>query len=93
MSSLLESIDGNGVKPTVNWGQTIDRWREASAAYMRAAELNPTVAYAWYHLGIAEFALGRTDDAVRCFETATSIDPTYIGAYRNHQQISLRQRH
>lgn len=52
-------------------------WKRAEEEFLRAAELNPSCmpAHAWY--GILLHTLGRTDEAIRQFETATELDPLF----------------
>ena len=44
-------------------------------------------ATAWNNKGLAYIALGRSQDALTCFQTALGIDPNYIDAQTNEQTV------
>ena len=61
----------------------LGQFREALAATDQAIRLNPSVANAPNHRGIALAQLGRRDEARTAFETALRLEPGHSDARRN----------
>jgi Tfp pilus assembly protein PilF len=57
-------------------------WREATARWERAVDLDPSYAAGWNNLAIAYEQTGRFDEARRAFEKALSLAP-------GHQHIRM----
>jgi tetratricopeptide (TPR) repeat protein len=53
----------------------MQRWREASAAFDRAAELNPSMAYAHYYGGLMHYRANRPDRMANHFEQFLKLAP------------------
>lgn len=53
----------------------LQRWREASAAFDRAAELNPSMAYAHYYGGLMHYRANRPDRMANHFEQFLKLAP------------------
>ncbi|HOW34255.1 MAG TPA: tetratricopeptide repeat protein [Methanoregulaceae archaeon] len=51
-------------------------FQKAIAAYDHALAIDPEDADAWYNKGETLFKMGKTEEAVGCFETATKL---YLG--------------
>ncbi len=45
--------------------------------------IDPFDAYAWNNKGVALSALGRHEEAIRCFDKAIEIQPEYTTAWKN----------
>jgi tetratricopeptide (TPR) repeat protein len=53
----------------------LQRWREASAAFDRASELNPSLAYAHYYGGLMHYRANRPDRMAIHFEQFLKLAP------------------
>jgi Flp pilus assembly protein TadD len=51
-------------------------WREATARWQRAVDIDPTYGAAWNDLGIGFEQLGKFDDARKAYEKALEVEPT-----------------
>jgi tetratricopeptide (TPR) repeat protein len=45
--------------------------------------IDPFDIYAWNNKGVALEALGRHEEAIRCFQKAIEIEPSYATAWKN----------
>ncbi len=64
--------------PEFQLGYDVEKRGEHAQAehwYRRAVRINPKDSRAWYNLGLVYLELGRTRDAVGCFERAHELDP------------------
>jgi tetratricopeptide (TPR) repeat protein len=62
--------------------------------FKKTVELAPSFAYGWHRLGIAYKKTSQTDEAVKCWEQATAIDPErtdtlklLLAAYREREKV------
>jgi tetratricopeptide (TPR) repeat protein len=53
----------------------LQRWREAAAAFDRASELNPSLAYAHYYGGLMHYRANRPDRMAIHFEQFLKLAP------------------
>ena len=94
ITSLLER------EPDYAWGwQTLTEWRAARGEWQATLDaavqwcrLNPDLAVAHGHLGLAAHKLGESSTAQRAFERAFRIDPGYSYAGRKLLAIQTEQR-
>jgi protein O-GlcNAc transferase len=64
--------------------QRLDNHAEAIQCFRKAVGTHPTQCYRLYNnMGASYRALGRTDDAVDCFEMALKLNPAYAPGYYN----------
>ena len=52
---------------------------QTTAAFERAVELRPTLAYAWNRLGVTRYHQGKSTEAVHAFSRATELTPDNAG--------------
>ena len=71
--------------------QEQNRLDEATAAFARAAELNPGYAKAHHSLGVVKAAQNRTVEAIAHYEQALRFSAGYDLAYRNYGNLLARQ--
>ncbi|HEX3595737.1 MAG TPA: tetratricopeptide repeat protein [Polyangiaceae bacterium] len=64
---------------------------EARVLYERILEVLPEHVSALHFMGVAEFQLGRSDDAIRLIETALQLDPGYTDAHNNLGNIHKKR--
>ena len=71
----------------------------AFAHFKKTMELAPSFAYGWHRLGLAYKKTGQTDEAVKCWERATEIDPErtdtlelLLAAYREREKAGDEDR-
>jgi Flp pilus assembly protein TadD len=65
-------------KAQVEFGITVAEkglWKEATARWQKAVEMDPTYGAAWNNLGIGCEQLGRFDDARKAYEKALELEP------------------
>ena len=79
-AAMTALLAGLGV---LTW-QQCDRYRDPVTFYRTAAELNPTSAVAWNHLGAALTELpGRMPEAIVQFEKALQLSPRFAEIHEN----------
>lgn len=65
----------------------LDMLEEARALFQKVIELNPNFISAHNYLGLCHHNLGQLDAALRCYNAALAIDPSYPYALENKQAI------
>lgn len=71
-------LDGRLVEAQLQLGLVLARqeaWKEAAAAFDRAAELDPSYAYAYYYAGLMHYRGGRPDLMANRFERFLKLAP------------------
>ena len=75
----MDLADLKRKRDCIEHGDLRDRqglFQKAIAAYDHALAIDPEDADAWYNKGETLFKIGKTEEAVGCFETATRL---YLG--------------
>ncbi|HVV84803.1 MAG TPA: tetratricopeptide repeat protein [Kofleriaceae bacterium] len=70
----------------------LDRKAEAVAAYEHAAELDGTLADAFYNAGVLLLDLSKQEEAIADFEKALAIDPKHVDAAYNLGQVHYNRK-
>ncbi|MBD3255859.1 MAG: tetratricopeptide repeat protein [Candidatus Lokiarchaeota archaeon] len=79
--NLVETlIDYGGFLNDEQWDLEVER---AEEMFRRASEIDPMNHRAWYNLGIAQFNLGKYDEALKNYNKALEIKPDYSYCYYN----------
>ena len=60
-----------------------EEYDKSISFFLRAIELDPDYAVAYYNLGIAYYDQGNYDKAIQLYEKAIELDPDYADAYNN----------
>jgi Flp pilus assembly protein TadD len=77
-------------KDQVSFGMTVAQrglWKEATARWEKAIELDPTYAAAWNDLGVGYEQLGRFDEARKAYEKALELEPKNQNIRTNYDQF------
>ena len=72
------SYNDKGVPPA--GGREYD---QAERCFLKATEIQPKFADAWYNLGLLAYERGRLEESVRNYRRAIELDPDYVQAHFN----------
>jgi len=80
MQSADAAVAAGGTVPEAHYQRGLvlanrQAWSEAAAAFDRAAQLNPSMAYAHYNAGLAHYRANRTDQMAVRFEQFLKLAP------------------
>jgi tetratricopeptide (TPR) repeat protein len=64
------------------------KYNEALSAFNQATSITAKNATLWNDKGKVLVLMGRTSDALQCFDKALGIDPNYVEAQNNHDNLN-----
>ena len=77
----LDEIKNKEIIESINKHLTLRDNDKALALVNGLLDKDPSNEQAWLYLGIVNRRLGKLDDAIKCFETATELNSTLIEAW------------
>ena len=77
----LDEIKNKEIIESINKHLTMRDNDKALAIVNDLLDKDPSDEQAWLYLGIVNRRLGKLDDAIKCFETATDLNSTLIEAW------------
>ncbi len=77
----LDEIKNKEIIESINKSLTLRDNDKALALVNGLLDKDPSNEQAWLYLGIVNRRLGKLDDAIKCFETATDLNSTLIEAW------------
>ncbi len=81
ISLELDEIKNKEIIESINKSLTLRDNDKALALVNGLLDKDPSNEQAWLYLGIVNRRLGKLDDAIKCFETATDLNSTLIEAW------------
>jgi len=81
ISLELDEIKNKEIIESINKSLTMRDNDKALALVNGLLDKDPSNEQAWLYLGIVNRRLGKLDDAIKCFETATDLNSTLIEAW------------
>jgi len=81
ISLELDEIKNKEIIESINKHLTMRDNDKALALVNGLLDKDPSNEQAWLYLGIVNRRLGKLNDAIKCFETVTDLNPTLIEAW------------